>query len=64
MRKTHSSIEHKRVGYINMLMDELYSSLPVLYESLVDRDMDEAKATVKILSDKLKSLHDSLQDEI
>ena len=62
MRKTHSSIEHKRVGYINMLMDELYSSLPVLYESLVDRDIDEAN--VKILSDKLKSLHDSLQDEI
>tara|TARA_B100002019_G_scaffold90510_1_gene78195 strand:+ start:940 stop:1134 length:195 start_codon:yes stop_codon:yes gene_type:complete len=62
--KNISSIDYERVRHINILMDGLYSQLPNIYESLVERDIESAKDHLKELISELKTLHDSMEDEL
>ncbi len=59
-----SGLEHERLSYINRLMDDLHSDHLDIYESLCDREYSETRKAVCSLQEKLKSLSESLQDEI
>jgi hypothetical protein len=59
-----TALEHERLSYINNLMDELNCHNADIYEALCDREHYQAQYTIKELVEKLKSLHDSLEDEI
>jgi len=45
-------------------MDDLYNDMSDLYESLVDREMEETKATLYNMILKLRDLQDSIEDDI
>jgi uncharacterized protein YukJ len=59
-----SSIDAERIKHLNYLMDGLNNRLTELYEELADRETDQAKKVVKILIEELKTLHDSMEDEL
>ena len=59
-----TGLEHERIVFINKLMDELDDSNTIIYESLCDREHKETQAEIKLLISRLKSLHDSLEDEV
>jgi len=64
MKGRLSSIDKERLNYINYLMDDLYNDMSDLYESLVDREMEETKATLSNMILKLRDLQDSIEDDI
>jgi len=64
MKGRLSSIDKERLNYINYLMDDLYNDMSDLYESLVDREMEETKSTVSNMILKLRDLQDSIEDDI
>jgi len=64
MKGRLSSIDKERLNYINYLMDDLYNDMSDLYESLVDREMEETKATLYNMILKLRDLQDSIEDDI
>ena len=64
MARNISSVDYERGRYINTLMDDLYSHLPNIYETLVDKDIDNARCEIKALIQKLKGLQDSMEDEL
>ena len=45
-------------------MDDLYNDMSDLYESLVDREMEETKSTLFNMILKLRDLQDSIEDDI
>jgi len=59
-----TALEQERIVFINKLMRELDDSNTVIYEALCDREHKETQQEIKHLILKLKSLHDSLEDEI
>ena len=59
-----SAVEQRRLTHINVLMDQLYTNNSNIYENLVDREIDECKAEVESLINKLKELQLSLTDEL
>lgn len=59
-----SSIDNERVKTINSLMDEMYSYLPNIYESLVDKDIPQSQKHINSLIDLLKMVKDSMDDEL
>jgi flagellin-specific chaperone FliS len=59
-----SSIDNERVKTINSLMDEMYSHLPNIYESLVDKDLHESQEHIDALIDLLNMVKDSIDDEL
>tara|TARA_Y100001937_G_C6919976_1_gene241318 strand:+ start:315 stop:500 length:186 start_codon:yes stop_codon:yes gene_type:complete len=59
-----TALEQERIVYINTLMNDLNSNYVDIYESLCDREYDETQKAIVILQGKLKSLSDSIQDEI
>jgi flagellin-specific chaperone FliS len=64
MAKMFSSIDNERVKHINYLMDGLYDRLSELYEALVDRELEESKDTITSIIKELKSLQDSMEDDL
>ena len=64
MKGRLSSIDKERLNYINYLMDDLYNDMSDLYESLVDREMEETKSTLYNMILKLRDLQDSIEDDI
>ena len=64
MKGRLSSIDKERLNYINYLMDDLYNDMSDLYESLVDREMEETKAALSNMILKLRDLQDSIEDDI
>jgi hypothetical protein len=64
MKGRLSSIDKERLNYINYLMDDLYNDMSDLYESLVDREMEETKSTLFNMILKLRDLQDSIEDDI
>ena len=63
MKGRLSSIDKERLNYINYLMDDLYNDMSDLYESLVDREMEETKTALSKRILKLRDLQDAIEDD-
>lgn len=59
-----SSLELERLNFINKIMDEIHDSSNEIYEHLVDREYEELKVEINNQIKQLKSLLDSLEDDI
>lgn len=59
-----SPLEQKRIRNINYIMDDLHDSVNNIYELLVDKEYADLKGEVSKTINKLKTITDSLQDEI
>jgi hypothetical protein len=57
-------LEQKRIRNINYIMDELHDSVNNIYELLVDEQYVELKGEVSKMTSKLKTITDSLENEI
>ena len=56
--------ETKRVQNINFLMDGIHDSANKIYEHLIDEEFDELKEEVSSLIRTLKSVLESVEDEL
>ncbi len=59
-----TALEYERINYINDLMQELHSLNADVYESLCDREYEDTKIAIRNLQARLKSLNDSLNEEL
>lgn len=59
-----SPLEQKRIRNINYIMDDLHDSVNNIYELLIDQEYSELKGEVSKIVSKLKTITDSLEDEI
>ena len=59
-----TALEQERIQHINTLMDELNDHHCQIYEGLCDKEYSITQDAIGKLQTKLKSLSDSLQDEI
>ena len=59
-----SAIDNERVKHVNFVMEELYSLNADLYESLIDREDSQTKTTIKTIITKLKSIHESFEEDL
>jgi|TARA_R110001592_G_scaffold75521_2_gene228645 hypothetical protein len=57
-------VEQKRIQNINFVMADLHSSLNNIYELLMDKEYTPLRGEVNLLSKKLKSVSESVTDEI
>ena len=57
-------LEQKRIRNINYIMDDLHDSVNNIYELLVDQQYIELKGEVSKMTSKLKTITDSLENEI
>ncbi len=58
------SLENKRVQNINYIMDDIHDSVNNIYESLMDEEFPPLKTEVQLLIKKLKSILESVNDEL
>jgi len=58
------SLENKRVQNINYIMDDIHDSINIIYESLMDEEFSPLKTEVQLLIKKLKSILESVNDEL
>lgn len=58
-----TSVDNERIKHINYVMDELYSRLSDIYESLIDREIKDCKEKIVAMSKELKKLSDSMSDD-
>jgi hypothetical protein len=58
------SLENKRVQNINYIMDDIHDSINIIYESLIDEEFSPLKTEVQLLIKKLKSILESVNDEL
>ena len=56
--------EQKRIRNINFIMDDLHESVNNIYELLIDQEYNQIKGEVSKMTTKLKTITDSLDDEI
>lgn len=59
-----SPLEQKRIRNINYIMDDLHDSVNNIYELLIDQEYSELKGEVSKIVSKLKTITDSLEDDI
>jgi archaellum component FlaC len=57
-------LEQKRIRNINYIMDDLHDSVNNIYELLIDQEYSDLKGEVSKITTKLKTITDSLEDEI
>jgi|TARA_R110001632_G_scaffold227928_1_gene362777 hypothetical protein len=57
-------IEHKRIQNINFVMADLHASLNSIYEHLMDKEYTPLKGEVSSLTKKLRSVGESVTDEV
>ncbi|MGI9555913.1 MAG: hypothetical protein ACR2M9_03550 [Cyanophyceae cyanobacterium] len=57
-------VEQKRIQNINFVMADLHSSLNNIYELLMDKEYTPLRGEVNLLSKKLKSVSESVTDEL
>jgi hypothetical protein len=58
------SIENEKIKHINFLMDELHDSLNNIYELLVDNEFDECSDEITSLIKSLRSILDSIKEDL
>ena len=56
--------ESKRVQNINFIMNDIHNSSNQIYEHLIDEEFPELKQEINRLIKNLKSVLESVQDEI
>ncbi len=54
----------RRINHINYVVGELHDLVDEIYESFVDEDYQELRASVMKLNQRLSDLADSAEDEI
>jgi len=59
-----SPLERKRIQNINFIMDDINDSVSNIYESLVDQEYDQTRKSILILNGKLKTINESINDEL
>ena len=64
MKLNVSPVEKKRIQNINFVMADLHTSLNNIYELLMDKEYAPLRGEVNLLSKKLKSVSESVTDEI
>jgi lysophospholipase L1-like esterase len=57
-------VEHKRIKHINYVMADLHTSLNTIYEHLIDKEYTPLKGEVTALTKKLRSVGESVTDEV
>ena len=59
-----TSLDKKRLQNINFIMSDIHDSVNQIYETLVDQEYQETRKTIMILNSKLKTINDSINDEL
>jgi hypothetical protein len=59
-----SPLEKKRISNINYIMNDLHESVNNIYELLIDHEYVALKGEVSKITTKLKTITDSLENEI
>ncbi len=62
MKLTTRDIE--RLNHINYVMNDIHSSTTLIYEHMVDEEFDKLRSELKTTIEKLKTLLNSVEDEI
>ena len=57
-------LEKKRLQNINFIMDDIHDSVNQIYETLVDQDYDQTRKSILNLNGKLKTINESINDEL
>ena len=57
-------LERKRVQNINFVMDDIHKSVSSIYEHLMDKEYGLLQPEINELIKKLKSINESIKDEI
>ena len=57
-------LEKKRLQNINFIMEDIHDSVNQIYETLVDQEYDEARRSILTLNSKLKTINESINDEL
>jgi phage terminase Nu1 subunit (DNA packaging protein) len=57
-------LERKRIQNINFIMDDIHASINDIYESLVDQEYDVTRKSILSLNSKLKTINESINDEL
>ncbi len=59
-----TSLDKKRLQNINFIMSDIHDSVNQIYETLVDQEYEETRKTILILNSKLKTINESINDEL
>ena len=59
-----TSLDKKRLQNINFIMSDIHDSVNQIYETLVDQEYDETRKTILLLNSKLKTINESINEEI
>tara|TARA_R100001463_G_C3360161_1_gene202931 strand:- start:264 stop:449 length:186 start_codon:yes stop_codon:yes gene_type:complete len=57
-------LDEKRLKHINHLMDDIHDHSSDIYESLVDKDFNQAEQDIDKLISTLNNIKSSFKDEI
>ena len=57
-------LDKKRLQNINFIMSDIHDSVNQIYETLVDQEYDETRKSILTLNSKLKTINESINDEI
>ena len=57
-------LEKKRLQNINLIMEDIHDSVNQIYETLVDQEYDDTRKSILTLNSKLKTINESINDEI
>ena len=57
-------LEQKRLQNINFIMDDIHDSVNQIYETLVNQEYDETRKSILTLNSKLKTINESINDEL
>jgi hypothetical protein len=57
-------LDKKRLQNINFIMSDIHDSVNQIYETLVDQEYDETRKTILLLNSKLKTINESINDEL
>lgn len=57
-------LDEKRLKHINHLMDDIHDQSNSVYESLVDKDFNQAEQDINQLISTLNNIKSSFKDEI
>jgi len=59
-----TTLEKKRLQNINFIMEDIHDSVNQIYETLVDQEYDDTRKSILTLNSKLKTINESINDEI
>ena len=57
-------LDKKRLQNINFIMSDIHDSVNQIYETLVDQEYDETRKTILLLNSKLKTINESINEEL